>query len=156
MRFLARIPILAWLCLALAAYGLWGRAEVARLRQEALEASKQASVDALWASELARQQEARWHSTNMEISNALNQAQAARNLAARNASDRLRDLAQARTERATVEEALATCRSFEGPAVRVIPGAAREALIELAADADAVSDQLRACQSYVRDICLTD
>lgn len=156
MSLLRRIPPLAWLCLALALWGAWGRVEEAKLRAEALEASQKASVEALWAGELARQQETRWNSKNMEIADALNQAQIARADAARSAADRLRKLAQARTEHAATEAALAACRSYGGPAVRVISDATREALVELATDADKVSAQLAGCQAYVRDVCLTD
>lgn len=156
MALLRRIPLLAWLCLALALWGAWGRAEVTKLRAEALEASQRASVEALWASELTRQREAAWNSKNMEIADALNQAQSARADAARSAAERLRKLTQARADNAATEAALAACRSYAGAPARVIPDSTRDALVKLATDADRVSDQLRGCQSYVRDVCLPD
>ena len=88
----------------------------------------------------------------MEISDALHTASIARDTAARSAAERLRLLSKARAATAALDAALAACRSYEGPAVSVIPDATRDALINLATDAVEVSDQLLGCQSYIRSV----
>lgn len=140
------------LMVALLGWALWGEWRVHALEQLRAKEQLQAARDAAAASENARETERLADRANTRIADELLNAQRARDAAARTAAQRLRELAQARTESASAQAALAACRSYAGPAVHVIPGPTRDALVELARDADAVSDQLRACQSYVRDV----
>ena len=150
--------MLAWLTLrnakllalaALVAWGAWGEVRVsgyeARLAAEALAAATERER----AAGIARETERLAARATQRISDELLIAKRARDAAARTAAQRLRELARAR---AAGDAAAASCQSYGGAPVDVIPGATREALVELARDADEVADQLRACQAYITDV----
>jgi len=149
LEFLGSIPAIGWLVIALVCWGAWGHHQQAVTLAEKQAATLAAARAATNASEKARATEQQLNNRVQEISDELTQAQTQRDAAARDAARRLRDLAAAkRTGSATA----ATCASYEGPAVAVVPDQAREALIDLARDADEVTGQLVACQAYVRNV----
>lgn len=84
----------------------------------------------------------------MEITNELASYRQQSERRAADASDRLRKLAEATPDPG------ASCPGRNDdprPAAGVIRDATREDLVELARDADAVADRLRACQSTLKD-----
>lgn len=149
LSLLGRSPPVAWLVIALAAWGFYGAHQAQRVRDEKAHASLVAAQAQTTAANAARAREQALNKTNMEIANALQVAQAGRTSASRLAAQRLHDLATASNTRL---DAVATCRGYAGPAVAVIPDATRDALVQFATDADAVADQLRACQAWVRGV----
>lgn len=149
IELLSRLPAWVWLVGALLCWGAWGHHQQAVTLAEKQAATLAAARAATNASEKARATEQQLNNRVQEISDELTQAQTQRDAAARDAARRLRDLAAAkRTGSATA----AACASYEGPAVAVVPDQAREALIDLARDADEVTGQLVACQAYVRNV----
>lgn len=133
-------------------WALWGEYRCYQHEARIAADQLQAATDAAARSEAARETERITARNNQRIADELLTAQRERDAAARMSAQRLRELAEARRDNAATEAALATCRSYEGPAVRVLSDATREALVELARDADEVADQLRACQSYVLQV----
>lgn len=147
------LPAWVYLVLVVAAWGWHGQhraraADEARAREQ-----RTAQQEALTASERARETERLLNKTNTGIADELHQAQRARDAAARTAAQRLRDVAQAS---AAASAAAASCQRYEGAPADVVPGQAREALVDLARDADEVTSQLRACQAYIRDVVKPD
>ena len=154
LGFLGRVPAVGWLVLALVAWGWYGQHQAAAMRTEKAAAVLAASKAAITASESARKREQQLSTTVLEISDELQKAQSLRDAASRDAARRLRDLANAERARAASSAALAACRSYEGPAVAVLHDSTRDALVDLAQDADEVTAQLRGAQAYIRDVCL--
>jgi len=154
LGLLGRIPAVGWLLLALTAWGWWGHHQAEAVRSEKAAAVLAASKAAITASESARKREQQLSTTVLEISDELQKAQSLRDATSRDAARRLRQLADAERARAVRSTALAACRSYEGPAVAVLHDSTRDALVDLAQDADEVTAQLRGAQAYIRDVCL--
>lgn len=149
LELLSHVPLIAWVVLALAAWGWHGHQLEQETRANAAATQLNAAHAATVASEAARTREQALNHTVQEISDDLLKTQAERDIAARNASNRMRQLADAERARAGAASALASCRSYDGPAVAVLSDAARDGLVDIAIDADKVADGLRACQAYI-------
>lgn len=150
----SRVPAWCWLVLALGLWG-WHWQHVADKEQDVLVKQAKALANAqaaVHSSEQARTVDQALQTANQQVSDELSQALQQRDAAARTSAQRLRDLANAKRANAALAASLAACRSYGGPAVDVVPGAAREALVDLARDADAVTDQLAGCQAYIKNV----
>lgn len=149
LRLFSAVPAWGWLLLALGVWGMNNARQATNARAELAQYRAEVVQEQLRESEAARVFELAINQRTQEISDALFTAQKQRDAAARTAAQRLRDLAEARQHSAETEAALASCRAYEGAPARVIPDATRDALVELARDADEVSDRLKACQAFV-------
>lgn len=152
LGFLTRIPPLGWVFIVVIGWGLWNAHQARTTREAAATAALQAQADKAHASEQRRQAERALSLKTQELSDAHQQATEARHRAADATRARLRAAADAERATAALAAATAACRSYAGPAVDVIPAATRDALVDIAADADQVADQLRTCQAYVREV----
>ena len=154
LALLARIPWCGYLFAGLLVWGLHWRhaadhnAALVAKQSTALVAAQTAAR----ASETARTHEQQLAARVREISDELQTAQAQRDAASRDAARRLRDLAAVRRTSGPGTATATACSSYDGPAAAVISDATREALVDLATDADAVSKQLAGCQAYIRDV----
>ena len=137
---LAKVPAAVWLALALIGWGLWGHHKANTL-EAAVVAEKAAAVAAVQVAERAANQ------SNQKVGDSLVVDTKKRSIRTRAAAKRLRD----HSTSFNVETAGAACRSDAAP-VELIRDETREHLIELADDADATADALRACQAYIRDV----
>lgn len=137
---LGRVPAAVWLVLVLGGWGLWGHHKANAL-QAAVVAEK---ADAVVAAQVA---ERAANKSNQKVGDSLVVDTKKRSIRTRAAAQRLRD----KSTSFNVETAGAACRSDAAP-VELIRDETREHLIELADDADATADALRACQAYIRDV----
>lgn len=135
------MKILHVLVLLAVAFLAGGAFEHARARRKAM-------ADELASERAARVREAQGQRRMMEIADELTRSRLQSERLAADAAGRLRQLAEATPAPA------ASCPSRNEdarPAAGVIRDATREDLVELARDADAVADRLRACQSTLND-----
>ena len=148
---LEKLPAWAWLALVLT---LWGGLQLHRVN-ELTAATQKAAITAAqavtYASEAARAKEQHLSTINQGISDALSKATIELNGARAAVSDRLQRLAHAKPANQRAADALTACRSNDSPAAAILPDATRDALVDLARDADQVSNQLTACQAYLKD-----
>lgn len=154
LALVSRVPAWCWLGVALAVWGLhWrGKADHAEALVAKQSTALAAAQTAARASETARTHEQQLAARVREISDELQTAQALRDAASRDVARRLRDLAAVRRTSGPGTATATACSSYDGPAAAVISDATREALVDLATDADAVSKQLAGCQAYIRDV----
>lgn len=103
------------------------------------------------AEAVARLKELGLADINAEAARKLSVARAERQRAAAGADGRLRDLAAAWAASAASAGAGAACRDDGAPAVAIIRDETRGDLVELAQEAQAVSERLQVCQQWVRD-----
>lgn len=137
---LARVPAAVWLALVLVSWGLWGHHQANALRAS-VAAEKAAAVAAVQVAERAV------NKSNQTVGDNLVVDTKKRSIRTRAAAKRLRD----QSTSFNVETASPACRSDAAPVV-VLRDETRDHLIELADDADATADALRACQAYIRDV----
>lgn len=138
---LRMVPAVVWLVLLIAAWGWRGHSQANTLRAS-IAAEKAAQAQAVQVAERAA------NKSNKTVGDNLVKDTTRRAVHTRAAAERLRKRAAAKPG---VEVAGATCRSDAAP-VELIRDETREHLIELADDADATADALRACQAYIRDV----
>lgn len=151
--FLERLSPIVYVVAALAAYGAYQHHRVEAQKEADNRAALAQAHAATSASEQARAKEQQLNARVQEISDELTQTQADRDAASRLAAERLRMLAAKRRAPGAPAAGTATaCERYEGPAVGVLRDETREALVDLARDADAVTDQLRSCQKYIREV----
>jgi hypothetical protein len=150
LGLLARIPAIAWLVIALAVWGLHGHSVAVKAEAAHAKELLNASQAATTASEAARKKEVLLNAKNQEISDALAHEKTIRAVDARDAGERLRQLAYATSApRAT---AAAVCRNLDTAPVAVLHNETRDALVGFARDADEIADRLRACQAYITTV----
>ena len=141
LGLLGRVPAAVWLVLALGSWGLWGHHQANALRASIV-AEKATQAQAVVVAERAATK------SNQNVGDNFVNDTTTRAVRTRAAADRLRKRAAAKLATPTTGPA---CRSNAAP-VEQLRDETREALIELADDADATADALRACQAYVREV----
>lgn len=140
-KALAAVPAVVWLVLAVGGWGLWGHHQANALKAS-IAATKASQAQAVAVAEHAA------NKSNQKVGDDLVNDTTTRAVRTRATADRLRK--RAATKSATPVSG-ASCSSDAAP-VEHLRDETREHLIELADDADATADALRACQAYVRDV----
>ena len=149
LALLGAVPLWVYPMLGVALWGGCGMVQkheaITKLQEQKLEIA-QAKADQ--AAE-ARLKELALTEVNADVSKKLTASRQAVSRAAGDTDRRLRELAAAWAASAPSAAAGTTCRDDGAPVAAIIPGQAREDLVQLVQEAQGVSERLKACQDYV-------
>ena len=152
MDALSRIPAVVWLIVVCGAIAWYGLHQSTKAKQALYTYQQQAAVDKATAAQKALDLQRALTVANNKIQDEISARSIARSAARIVVSQRLRAAATVSTGDPVQDAARASCRGLEAPANAIIPDTARDALVQLATDADDIASRLTACQSYVRNV----